>query len=121
MKNKFIALFVTALFAIVCTASIAIGSAHGLMAGATAFILGDAAVASVGLHLFGLRLSECRLFNPTLITSILTLCLDSKTGGSRIADPNRLKTSRLGYWQLTRTVLVPEFFRAGWRLSASRE
>lgn len=89
MKNKFIALFVTALFAIVCTASIAIGSAHGLLAGTTAFILGDAAVASVGLHLFGLRLSECRLFNPTLITSILT---------GKVAEAFRTKVPELTYF-----------------------
>lgn len=85
--KKLFASFIVLLFALslVITASVAVK--HGPFAAFTVFVILDAAIASVGV--VGFRMREYRLFNPTLITSILT---------GKVAEAFRTKVPELSYF-----------------------
>jgi len=86
MKKLFASLIVL-LFVLSLAITWQVAVEHGPLAAFTVFVVLDAAVASVGVVGFGMR--ECRLFNPTLITSILT---------GKVAEAFRTKVPELSYF-----------------------
>lgn len=69
--------------------SLCVYAVHGVGPALFTFVVLDAAVASIGMSLFQIR--ECRLFNPTLITSILT---------GKVAEAFRTKVPELSYFSV---------------------
>ena len=85
--KKLFASFLVLLFALSLVITASVAHEHGAFAAFTAFVVLDAAIASIGCVGFGMR--EYRLFNPTLITSILT---------GKVAEAFRTKVPELNYF-----------------------
>lgn len=85
--KKLFASFIVLLFVLSLAITARVAVEHGPFAAFTVFVMLDAAIASVGVVGFGMR--EYRLFNPTLITSILT---------GKVAEAFRTKVPELSYF-----------------------
>jgi len=85
--KKLFASFLVLLFVLSLAITARVALEHGPLAALTVFIVLDAAIASIGV--VGFQMREYRLFNPTLITSILT---------GKVAEAFRTKVPELSYF-----------------------